>query len=112
MVLSGWLEMNWNDFNLKWNPHEYGNITKLHIQSSKIWIPGLYIIKLYLKSKKLNILLLDIILYNSFSDSFDPKSNVNVIIWYSGQITYIPPGIFKTCCPIHIENFPFDEFAK
>ncbi len=47
MVLSGWLEMNWNDFNLKWNPHEYGNITKLHIQSSKIWIPGLYMIKLY-----------------------------------------------------------------
>ena len=42
VVLSGWLEMSWNDFNLKWNPLEYGNITKLHIQSSKIWIPGLY----------------------------------------------------------------------
>jgi len=31
---------NWSDYNLVWNPEEYGNITTLRILSNKIWIPG------------------------------------------------------------------------
>lgn len=30
----------WNDYNLKWNPRDYGNITALRVSSTKIWIPG------------------------------------------------------------------------
>jgi len=40
VVLSGWLEMVWIDSNLKWNSKEYGNITKICMPSSKIWLPG------------------------------------------------------------------------
>ena len=32
---------NWIDENLKWNPMDYDNITKIHILSSKLWIPGI-----------------------------------------------------------------------
>ena len=31
---------SWNDFNLRWDPDEFGNISAIRVQSSKIWIPG------------------------------------------------------------------------
>lgn len=42
IVFSGWLDMTWTDYNLRWNPIEFGNITKIRIQSSKVWIPGIF----------------------------------------------------------------------
>ena len=32
---------SWNDYNLRWNPEEFGNITSIRILSTKIWIPGM-----------------------------------------------------------------------
>lgn len=43
IIFSGWLDMTWTDYNLRWNPAEFGNITKIRIQSSKVWIPGMEI---------------------------------------------------------------------
>jgi len=61
LIFSGWLDMvkiyeffqlalvfffnyfiikSWNDFNLRWDPDEFGNISIIRVQSSKIWIPG------------------------------------------------------------------------
>ena len=40
LVFSGWLDMSWTDYNLRWNPEEYGNISTLSITSTRIWIPG------------------------------------------------------------------------
>ena len=40
IVSSGWLDMTWTDYNLQWNPEEFGNITSLRVSSRKIWIPG------------------------------------------------------------------------
>ena len=61
LIFSGWLDMvkiyeffqsalvfffnyfiikSWNDFNLRWDPDEFGNISTIRVQSSKIWIPG------------------------------------------------------------------------
>lgn len=28
----------WTDYKLKWNPENYGNITKIKIPTSKIWL--------------------------------------------------------------------------
>lgn len=41
IIFSGWLDMTWTDYNLRWNPVEFGNITKIRIQSSRVWIPGI-----------------------------------------------------------------------
>jgi hypothetical protein len=30
----------WNDYNLKWEPQDYGNISSIRVLSTKIWIPG------------------------------------------------------------------------
>lgn len=49
------------------------------------------------------------LLYNSADDSFDATSKVNAVLHYTGEVNYLPPGMFKSTCPIKIDDFPFDE---
>ena len=49
------------------------------------------------------------LLYNSADNSFDPKSHVNAVIYSNGEVTYLPPGMFKSTCTIEIFEFPFDD---
>ena len=90
MLLLLLLLKTWNDYNLKWDPAEYGNITSIRVTSSQIWIP-------------------DLILYNSADDSFDTTAKVNAVLYSDGTVSYLPPGIFKSTCQIKIQDFPFDE---
>ncbi len=30
----------WSDYKLKWNPLDYGNITKIRVPATNIWTPG------------------------------------------------------------------------
>ena len=45
----------------------------------------------------------------SASESFDSTYATNVVVTSAGLCTYIPPGIFKSSCPIDITWFPFDD---
>ena len=45
----------------------------------------------------------------SASESFDSTYQTNVVVTSSGLCTYIPPGMFKSSCPIDITWFPFDD---
>ncbi|ETN82748.1 hypothetical protein NECAME_17641, partial [Necator americanus] len=36
-----WLEMQWFDYKLSWDPIRWGGIRKLHIPSDQIWIPDI-----------------------------------------------------------------------
>ena len=101
------IKMKMNLFSIQ--PEDYGNITVIRVASYKIWIP-------------------DLLLYNSADDSFDPKSQVNALIYSNGevftffsyfkfnfklsqylQVSYLPPGMFKSTCTIEIFEFPFDD---
>ncbi len=31
----------WNDYSLKWNPEEYGNIQSIRLPSANIWTPDI-----------------------------------------------------------------------
>jgi hypothetical protein len=53
--------------------------------------------------------MVDLLLYNSAGESFDTISKVNAVVSYTGEIKYVPPGMFKSTCPMVIEDFPFDE---
>ena len=66
------------------------NYNDYRIPSEKIWTP-------------------DLMLYNSGDESFDSTTKVNAVIGHDGEITYIPPGMFKSTCVIKVEDFPFDE---
>ena len=45
----------------------------------------------------------------SASESFDSTYPTNVVVTSEGLCTYIPPGMFKSSCPIDITWFPFDD---
>uniref|UniRef100_A0A8C9ALL4 Acetylcholine receptor subunit alpha n=1 Tax=Prolemur simus TaxID=1328070 RepID=A0A8C9ALL4_PROSS len=82
--------IQWVDYNLKWNPDDYGGVKKIHIPSEKIWRP-------------------DIVLYNNADGDFAIVKFTKVLLDYTGHITWTPPAIFKSYCEIIVTHFPFDE---
>merc|ERR550539_444259 len=37
-----WLDLAWEDDYLKWDPEEYGGLTRLELPPSKIWTPDIF----------------------------------------------------------------------
>ena len=37
---------------------------------------------------------------------------VNAVVQHTGDILYVPPGIFKSICPFDIAAFPFVRLAQ
>ncbi|CAF0745794.1 unnamed protein product, partial [Didymodactylos carnosus] len=79
---------NWIDYSLKWSPEKFGNITTMRLPSVKVWTP-------------------DILLYNSADEKFDATMKTNLVLQHNGSILYVPPGIFKSICPVDISDYPF-----
>ncbi|GMT17017.1 hypothetical protein PFISCL1PPCAC_8314 [Pristionchus fissidentatus] len=94
MEMNAWIRYEWNDYQLRWKPEDYGNITSVRVnggEESQIWMP-------------------DIILWNSCDDEhFDSRFTVNAVVYHDGMVNYIPPGVFKISCKVDITWFPFDE---
>ncbi|CAI4229950.1 unnamed protein product [Auanema sp. JU1783] len=90
--INAWLKYTWNDYRLRWRPLSYDNITSVRFPGgeSPIWQP-------------------DILLYNSADDRFDSSFKSNLVVYSSGLVNWIPPGIFKISCKMDITMFPFDE---
>uniref|UniRef100_A0A8C6V0N8 Cholinergic receptor, nicotinic, alpha 3 n=1 Tax=Neogobius melanostomus TaxID=47308 RepID=A0A8C6V0N8_9GOBI len=78
-----WLRHIWNDYKLRWNPKEFGGVEFIRVPSSRIWKP-------------------DIVLYNNASLIF------RSLLRYNGDVTWMPPAIFKSSCKIDVTYFPFD----
>ncbi|VDK83074.1 unnamed protein product [Litomosoides sigmodontis] len=90
VYVNAWLDYAWNDYKLRWDKSKYGNITDVRFPAGKIWKP-------------------DVLLYNSVDANFDSTYPTNIIVYNTGDISWIPPAIFKISCKINIEWFPFDE---
>ncbi|XP_005001342.1 neuronal acetylcholine receptor subunit alpha-6 isoform X2 [Cavia porcellus] len=80
----------WNDYKLRWDPKEYDGIETLHVPAEKIWKP-------------------DIVLYNNAVGDFQVAGKTKALLKYNGTITWTPPAIFKSSCPMDITFFPFDH---
>ncbi|XP_020493359.1 neuronal acetylcholine receptor subunit alpha-7 [Labrus bergylta] len=85
-----WLQMEWNDAYLQWDPADYPGVNNVRFPDDRIWKP-------------------DILLYNSADERFDATVSTNILVNNSGGCSYIPPGIFKSTCYIDVRWFPFDE---
>ncbi|CAJ0590969.1 unnamed protein product [Cylicocyclus nassatus] len=85
-----WLEMQWFDYKLTWDPARWGGIRKLHIPSDQIWIP-------------------DILLYNNADGEPHISILSDALVYHNGLIVWKPPSIYKSFCPINIEYFPYDS---
>ncbi|XP_057371245.1 acetylcholine receptor subunit alpha-type acr-16-like [Daphnia carinata] len=90
LTTNAWLNLDWRDQNLIWNPANYSGVKDVRIPPNRIWKP-------------------DILLYNSAHEGFDNTFQTNVVVRHNGSCNYIPPGIFKSTCKIDITWFPFDD---
>nr|BBE49563.1 nicotinic acetylcholine receptor alpha6 subunit 4 [Nilaparvata lugens] len=90
LTTNAWLNLEWNDYNLRWNASEYGGVKDLRITPNKIWRP-------------------DVLMYNSADEGFDGTYHTNVVVRHDGSCLYVPPGIFKSTCKMDITWFPFDD---
>ncbi|KAI3379527.1 hypothetical protein SNEBB_000153, partial [Seison nebaliae] len=85
-----WLESNWKEERLIWNPTDYGNIKKLCIPAQKLWLP-------------------DIVLYNNAEDYNRGYMPINAMVRKNGNVFWAPPAKFKSSCHVDITYFPFDN---
>nr|AFN88981.1 nicotinic acetylcholine receptor alpha 6 subunit isoform III [Bactrocera dorsalis] len=90
LTTNAWLNLEWNDYNLRWNESEYGGVKDLRITPNKLWKP-------------------DVLMYNSADEGFDGTYHTNVVVKHGGSCLYVPPGIFKSTCKMDITWFPFDD---
>uniref|UniRef100_A0A2K5CHU2 Cholinergic receptor nicotinic alpha 3 subunit n=1 Tax=Aotus nancymaae TaxID=37293 RepID=A0A2K5CHU2_AOTNA len=84
-----WLKQIWNDYKLKWNPSDYGGAEFMRVPAQKIWKP-------------------DIVLYNNAVGDFQVDDKTKALLKYTGEVTWMPPAIFKSSCKIDVTYFPFD----
>ncbi|KAG7467999.1 hypothetical protein MATL_G00138130 [Megalops atlanticus] len=84
-----WLRHIWNDYKLKWDPKDYGGVEFIRVPSNRIWKP-------------------DIVLYNNAVGDFQVDDKTKALLRYNGDVTWIPPAIFKSSCKIDVTYFPFD----
>ncbi|TMS39880.1 hypothetical protein L596_006340 [Steinernema carpocapsae] len=90
--LNAWLRYIWHDYKLVWNPRDYAGIRDVRFPGTMdhIWKP-------------------DILLYNSADEHFDTTYKSNLLVYYNGEVNWIPPGILKFSCKMDITWFPFDD---
>ncbi|UYV64604.1 nAChRa1 [Cordylochernes scorpioides] len=85
-----WDVQEWNDYKLKWEPEEYGGVSKLHVPAEQIWLP-------------------DIVLYNNADGNYEVTILTKATLHSDGLVIWKPPAIYKSSCEIDVEYFPFDE---
>uniref|UniRef100_A0A915D2M6 Uncharacterized protein n=1 Tax=Ditylenchus dipsaci TaxID=166011 RepID=A0A915D2M6_9BILA len=84
---NAWLDYAWNDYKLRWEQSEYGNISDVRFPAGKIWKP-------------------DVLLYNSVDANFDSTYPTNMVVYHTGDVSW---EFLKISCKIDIKWFPFDE---
>ncbi|PAV63869.1 hypothetical protein WR25_03259 isoform S [Diploscapter pachys] len=82
-----WLALKWNDYQLKWDPSNYGGIESMRVAPDKIWQP-------------------DIVLFNNADGNYEVSFLCNTLIHHTGEVLWVPPAIYKSSCIIDVEYFP------
>ncbi|DAA32269.1 acetylcholine receptor subunit gamma precursor [Bos taurus] len=84
-----WIEMQWCDYRLRWDPRDYGGLWVLRVPSTMVWRP-------------------DIVLENNVDGVFEVALYCNVLVSPDGCVYWLPPAIFRSSCPVSVTFFPFD----
>lgn len=85
-----WLDQEWFDEYLVWDPLEFGNFSNLRLPCHKIWLP-------------------DIVLYNNADDYTRGYFQTRAMIDPQGRVFWPPPTKFRSTCPVDVTYFPFDD---
>ncbi|KAM9456715.1 neuronal acetylcholine receptor subunit alpha-9-II [Clarias gariepinus] len=85
-----WIRQTWYDAYLKWDKDEYDGLEVIRIPSSLVWRP-------------------DVVLYNKADEDLPSPVDTNVVLRYTGEITWDAPAITKSSCVVDVSYFPFDS---
>ncbi|PIO74385.1 Cation transporter family protein [Teladorsagia circumcincta] len=90
--VNAWLSYSWQDYKLVWDPTKYDGIENVRFPGTAdhIWKP-------------------DILLYNSAAEDFDSTYKSNLLVYATGDVNWIPPGVLKFVCKLDVTWFPFDD---
>ncbi|KAH9499310.1 Acetylcholine receptor subunit beta-like 1 [Bulinus truncatus] len=80
----------WQDYQLTWDPANYGNIDSIRIKPEKIWVP-------------------DFVLFNNADGNYEVTYKSNCVLYSSSHVNWIPPAIYHSSCSIDVMYFPFDQ---
>ncbi|XP_037377830.1 acetylcholine receptor subunit gamma isoform X1 [Talpa occidentalis] len=84
-----WIEMQWCDYRLRWDPQDYEGLWVLRVPSTMVWRP-------------------DVVLENNVDGVFEVALYCNVLVSPDGCVYWLPPAIFRSACPVSVTYFPFD----
>ncbi|XP_061664331.1 cholinergic receptor, nicotinic, beta 1 (muscle) like [Syngnathoides biaculeatus] len=89
MTTNVFMNLEWKDYRLSWDPKDYDNINVSRIPANKVWRPDVYLI-------------------NNNDGQFDVALYVNVLVHSDGTVNWLPPAIYRSSCSIEVAYFPFD----
>uniref|UniRef100_A0A5K3FYW4 Neur_chan_memb domain-containing protein n=2 Tax=Mesocestoides corti TaxID=53468 RepID=A0A5K3FYW4_MESCO len=85
-----WVEQEWNDPQLVWDPAEFDGILSIHVPAEDIWRP-------------------DIVLYNNVDGKYEITTLTRAEVFFNGTVRWMPPALYLSFCRIDMEYFPYDE---
>uniref|UniRef100_F1KVU9 Neuronal acetylcholine receptor subunit alpha-10 n=1 Tax=Ascaris suum TaxID=6253 RepID=F1KVU9_ASCSU len=90
LTINVWLDQEWKDELLRWDPKEFGGIQSIRIPCDLIWLP-------------------DIVLYNNADDYTAGYMRSRAMVFYDGTVFWPPPTQLRSTCKIDVTYFPFDS---
>ncbi|KAK3097285.1 hypothetical protein FSP39_008356 [Pinctada imbricata] len=90
LTINVWLDQEWHDEKLKWDPKEYNGLTVLRIPCALLWLP-------------------DIVLYNSASDYNEKYMEALAMVSNDGTVFWPPIVKLRSTCLMDVTYFPFDD---
>lgn len=85
-----WLDQEWVDELLTWDPRDFNGLSALRIPCARIWLP-------------------DIVLYNNADDYTRGYMQSKAMVRSDGQVFWPPPTKFRSTCAVDVTYFPFDD---
>ncbi|EJW75595.1 hypothetical protein WUBG_13499, partial [Wuchereria bancrofti] len=90
LTINVWLDQEWKDELLVWDPKKFGGIKSVRVPCDLIWLP-------------------DIVLYNNADDYAIGSMHSRAILFYDGTVFWPPPTQLRSTCKTDVTYFPFDS---
>ncbi|VDN82010.1 unnamed protein product [Brugia pahangi] len=108
LTINVWLDQEWKDELLVWDPKKFGGIKSVRVPCDLIWLPD---IVLYNKQNFSVLLTFSYQSHIRFSaDDYAVGSmHSRAILFYDGTVFWPPPTQLRSTCKTDVTYFPFDS---
>ncbi|XP_025076409.1 neuronal acetylcholine receptor subunit beta-2-like isoform X2 [Pomacea canaliculata] len=90
LTTSGWVNMQWDDEFLTWDPSKYGGVEEITVAQKSVWLP-------------------DLLVENTAQNFAELGSDSMLVsIAHTGHMSWEPGILTKTICEVNIGKYPFD----